>query len=253
MQRGCALGVILCAITACTPSRSEERGTFKSPGETPFHAAVKIGDEEVVRVLLNSGADPNARTMTGSTPLHGAAHSSARLVVKLLLADGADPNANDDLGWTPLHGLVRSNFPDTVALAQLLIEAGTNASSEDRDGETPLDYAKKYNRSAIAKYLDELGASSADSRVLRRSNRYSKGMEPKGTQRLYSSLPCVTRRPTAPSKVSSTISRCLKKKASLSPRSCNRRTDGAVIQHVRLSHSLAADRFVHPHSDSSAD
>ena len=188
MQRACATGVILCVITACTSSGPQERDAFKSPGETPLHAAVKIGDREVVRALLNSGADPNAmegdgetplhhavrsdrveiaemlliagadpnaRTMNG-TPLHGAAHYGASLVVGMLLAAGADPNAKNDLGWTPLHELALSNSPDTVAVAQMLIEAGADASSKDWNGATPLDRANKYNRSVIAQYLAEI-------------------------------------------------------------------------------------------------
>ena len=54
-----------------------------------------------MRLLLERGADPNARQQLGFTALHGSAASGDRETAELLLAHGADPQATNDEGKTP--------------------------------------------------------------------------------------------------------------------------------------------------------
>ena len=60
---------------------------------TPLHASVAAGHIECVRLLLEHGADPNARADMGQTPLHLAPSSD---IARLLIEAGADPSATDD-------------------------------------------------------------------------------------------------------------------------------------------------------------
>eukprot|EP00977_Amphora_coffeiformis_P002761 scaffold522_cov168-Amphora_coffeaeformis.AAC.8 len=72
----------------------------ESYGEcTPLHIA--ISNSPIVKILLENGANPNARCSYGRTPLHdvGGNHESARM----LIAHGGDPNVRDDSGNSPLH------------------------------------------------------------------------------------------------------------------------------------------------------
>jgi ankyrin repeat protein len=57
----------------------------------------------VLRVLLDRGADVNARTRAGWTALTYAAWRGHAEAVRLLLARGADPNVTDREGWTILQ------------------------------------------------------------------------------------------------------------------------------------------------------
>ena len=64
----------------------------------PLHAAASVGDIETMRLLLDRGADPNARQQQGFTPLHAAAGNGDLEMAKLLAARGADRHARTDDG-----------------------------------------------------------------------------------------------------------------------------------------------------------
>lgn len=64
----------------------------------PIHSAVAGGHDDVVAVLVDAGADVNARQPHGWTPLHGAALNGSLVSVARLLAAGADPVARNDDG-----------------------------------------------------------------------------------------------------------------------------------------------------------
>ena len=69
---------------------------------TPLHHAARAGDAAMVRLLLENGADLEARDPGGTTALHYAAYWGHPEVAQVLLAAGADPNALDRAGYTPL-------------------------------------------------------------------------------------------------------------------------------------------------------
>ena len=115
-------------------------------GWTPLHAAAQSNEypDEVVAVLVAAGADSNARTHRGITPLHVAARYNERPeMVVALVAAGAESTIRDDDGWTPLHGAARSGAqPSLVAL---LVAVGADVNARDRNGATPLHVAAEHN------------------------------------------------------------------------------------------------------------
>ena len=78
-------------------------------GETPLHAAAngKYGSQEdgvrVAKLLLARGVDANIRDNDERTPLHVASGYGKLEIVRLLLDHGANVDAMDAVGQTPLH------------------------------------------------------------------------------------------------------------------------------------------------------
>jgi ankyrin repeat protein len=76
--------------------------------------------------------------------------SDIKNVVRLLLEHGADPNSRDTSGLTPLHEAVLSQQQTIV---RILIEAGADITAGDKDGATPLEHARHYGYRSIVKIL----------------------------------------------------------------------------------------------------
>jgi len=66
-------------------------------------SAAMNGDlDEVERLVVDCGANPNIQDNDGYTPLHSAAENCHVGVVRVLLDHGADPTIRDNEGRTPL-------------------------------------------------------------------------------------------------------------------------------------------------------
>ena len=88
-------------------------------GETPLHYAAMNGYVDSINVLLEAGADVDAREgFIGNTPLHNAASCGHEEICKTLIRAGADLNARNKYGETP-YGYLKDN----PSLAHLIEEA----------------------------------------------------------------------------------------------------------------------------------
>ena len=96
-------------------------------GSTPLHCATWKGHEKVVALLLDHGADVNAKNNNGhwgTTPLHAAAHANQRAIAELLIAHGADIHATNLNGRTPL---AETEFHKAKPVANLLKQHGATS------------------------------------------------------------------------------------------------------------------------------
>jgi len=112
---------------------------------------------EVVRLLLDAGANANARNEYGMTPLHWAVaqsedSDSSESLVAVLLEHGAEANAQDNEGRTPLHGAYEAS------VARLLVAAGAQVDARDGAGRTRLLAAVPYEETEFCQTLVDLGA-----------------------------------------------------------------------------------------------
>lgn len=114
----------------------------------PLFNASSVGDLELVRLLVDRGADVNKPWETlGRTPLWVAAQDGHTQIVEYLLDRGASPNQRDTSGWTPLHAAAISG---KLEIVKLLLERGTYT---DADRESCLREAAAYGRSKVVKLL----------------------------------------------------------------------------------------------------
>jgi ankyrin repeat protein len=124
---------------------------------TPLMGAATNGNLEIVRTLLDRGANP--QTVSGDsaatvkngpiqfgrvTALHFAVLSGNPEVVRRLLAAGAAVDAADIRGMTPLMLAIATDRPEPSIIG-MLREAGANLSVRSKANETPIDWARKFN------------------------------------------------------------------------------------------------------------
>ena len=114
---------------------------------------------DVVRLLLARGADARARSKTGDSSLMEAAIRGDLEAAKLLIEHGAEVNAADHRGYTPLL-LAAQHDRDALELVQFLLEHGADVDAV-AEGETALSLAERRGETPVAKLLREARTARA--------------------------------------------------------------------------------------------
>ncbi|KAJ3117786.1 hypothetical protein HDU96_005567 [Phlyctochytrium bullatum] len=119
-----------------------------------LYSATLTDDCELLSLLLEAEAPVNALCGNGETPLHGAMRKSNTEAAMLLLQNGADPNARSLWDSTPLHTLAAfhvGKVPELV-LAKML-EAGLDLNAVDSRNRTALHVAARNSRLELLLWL----------------------------------------------------------------------------------------------------
>ena len=107
-------------------------------GLTPLHLASSWGHMDLACLLVERGADVTAQSKHGLTPLHLALKRGYVEVARFLVERGADATARHNNGLTPLH--LASFLGDTEPV-QFILEHGADVTARDKEGLTPLHLA----------------------------------------------------------------------------------------------------------------
>ena len=129
-------------------------------GYTPFLAAVKEGNTEVCKLLLETGSDLEERMPdTQHTALHIAAVHGHIALCGLLISHKADVNSMDRTGFTPLHCASQEGH---LASVVTLLQAGADPLLPNHGGVLPIHKAAQLNHPDVVKILIEQGGCSPD-------------------------------------------------------------------------------------------
>ena len=123
------------------PSRAN---AWSDDGFTPLHYAAFFGQPEAAKLLIEEGADLEARSTNrefalDAAPLHSAVAARERGTIEVLLGAGADVNAVQHGGFTPLLEAAQTGQAEIV---ELLLERGANPDAKLDDGRTATDLAR---------------------------------------------------------------------------------------------------------------
>lgn len=124
-------------------------------GQTALMLAAQIGNSEIVKSMIESGAAVNSKTRGGTTALMWAAFKGHLETVKLLVELGAEVNAQYEDGQTALMYAAEADKPDIV---RFLAESGANINTKKKDGNSALHLAAMNNGLETVTALVELGS-----------------------------------------------------------------------------------------------
>jgi len=123
-------------------------------GETAVHLAVREGSVGLLHTLLHFQADPNIPSHRGKFPLHIAVEHNLLHIVRLMEEQGADMEAGDQVaGRTALHLAVDRQLEDMVRY--LVKEAKVDLSREDYSGNTATYFAETCKNQTILKIVNK--------------------------------------------------------------------------------------------------
>jgi len=126
----------------------------------PIHDAAERGDLAAVQIELNNGGKVNAKDMDNWTPLHIAVRFKHQELVELLIASGANVNAQG--GWQKAAPLHWASSAGHMKIVELLIANGANVNAKAKNGGTPLDWAKVEGKQQVADFIFKQGGKTEE-------------------------------------------------------------------------------------------
>lgn len=141
----------LVALNAFLTAGINPNSVHEKDGRTALISASARGDVEVVKVLINHGADVNAKDRSGYTALFHALEARYDEVADILISQpGLDVNAR---GKNDVTALMRYVWRDRIEGIRKLLERGADVNLTDADGDTVLHGAAEVGNIEVLKTL----------------------------------------------------------------------------------------------------
>ena len=140
-------------VKECHADLEERVIYFMDELVTPLWCAADTNKLEVVKCLIDLGADINAASSYGSTPVSSACAQSSPAVAECLIRYGADVRKKNKFGQTCLMEAVKF-----TQLCQFLIDSGVKTTDQDENGDLALHYAIKRNKPDTVQLLLDHGS-----------------------------------------------------------------------------------------------
>lgn len=136
-------------VQAMVENHPDTLEAISDHGFTPLGMATHFGNEDIVRFLLEKGADPNVHSKNGYNvyPLHAAIGSGFDSISKMLIEAGGEVNVLQTSRTTPLHLAAQTGNIDLIIL---LLENGARVDVKNEMGKTASDLAAEKGHSEIA-------------------------------------------------------------------------------------------------------
>ena len=128
-------------VEKCINENHQILNSKSSLGDTPLILAVKKGNIQIIKLLLNKGANPNEKDDENNwTPLYWAINNiyinNNYEIVEILIKKKSSLKIKDKFGYTPLHWAAKKN---EFRICKLLInQRKININSKTKTGFTPL-------------------------------------------------------------------------------------------------------------------
>ena len=115
--------------------------------------------ESVDSLFDNSRKSSAVTTESNVSPLLRAAGQGDLDIVKLLIQNGADVNSKGIAGRTPLHGVIEFHPTNCIEIMEILLKNGASVNALDNCNRSPLHVAAKIGNVKIARFLVENGCN----------------------------------------------------------------------------------------------
>lgn len=121
-------------------------------GVSALHVAARLDDAEILRLLLDAGADPDARLSGGDTAAHLAVYGGGTAALAVLIEAGADAGAmgGEAYGSSPAHSAA---VVGNIGALQMLDDAGVDVNAGNPGGWRPVDQAICVGRLASVEWF----------------------------------------------------------------------------------------------------
>ena len=149
--------------------RGAEIEAKDSGGRTPLHIATGCGHEAIIGLVLDRGADIEAKDSYERTPLHMFLWYGQEAAIRLLLNRGADIEAKDSNGRTPLDN---ASLCGHVAMVGLLLNRRADIEARDLGEQTSLLRKRRRPSSSDATRSDGSGHPPTRKTAAMRSPTY---------------------------------------------------------------------------------